>query len=389
MRIFLSCQQALKPHPVPAYGFWEFYFKSALAEAGHEVIETPGVDWAEGLTALSKEERKEWLGRTWGMTLDFLRVEHSKMPVDLFLGYLFPGQVDASAVRAIGDAGVPTVNFFCDNMREFTRVPASFAGFDLHWVPEAEARSMYTKARLPFLYAPMPMWIPRALRDVPSAINEDVIFVGSRDDLREDLLGDAVARGLNVQIYGPGWRETGSETLTEGRSLPATLQNQLRFLGTEGPRGWAMKATYRFRTKRSNAWIARQLRPRLDGEAYFSATREAQVVIGINRCPTFRRPFSNPLRYSRLRDIEGPMLGACYLTEWAPGLDDLYEPGAEVEVYRDAAELVEKAELLRRDPARRLRLRRGGQARALSDHTIARSLERFAQKLGISGKRAV
>jgi Glycosyl transferases group 1 len=388
MRIFLSCQQALKPHAVPAYAFWEFYFKNALAEAGHEVIEAPGVDWAEGLTALSAEERGKWLRRTWGRTLDFLRAEHSKKTVDLFLGYLFPEQVDASAVRAIRDAGVPAVNFFCDNMREFTRVPASFASFDLHWVPEAEARALYETAKLPFLYAPMAMWIPRDLRNISTATNDEVIFIGSRDDLREDLLGDAVSRGLNVQVYGPGWRENGSETRPEGRSLSAALRNQLRFLGAEGPRGWAMKATYRFRTKRPNQWIARQLRPRLEGEAYFSATREAQVVIGINRCPTFRRSFSNPLRYSRLRDIEGPMLGACYLTEWAPGLDDLYEPGAEIEVYRDAADLVEKAELLRRDPARRLRLRRAGQARALSDHTIARSVERIAQKLGISGKKA-
>ena len=78
------------------------------------------------------------------------------------------------------------------------------------------------------------------------------------------------------------------------------------------------------------------------------------------------------------------MLGACYLTEWAPGIDDLYEAGVEIETYRDAAELVEKSARLHTDPARRKELRRRGQFRALNEHTISRSLSRISTQLGIS-----
>src|SRR5580658_6857323 len=98
MRIFLSCQQALRPHPVPAYAFWEYYFKSALTEAGHHILQTPEVDWAEGITALSEGDRAAWLERTWTRTTDYLRAEHRREPVGLFLSYLFPNQVDPSAV---------------------------------------------------------------------------------------------------------------------------------------------------------------------------------------------------------------------------------------------------------------------------------------------------
>jgi hypothetical protein len=146
----------------------------------------------------------------------------------------------------------------------------------------------------------------------------------------------------------------------------------------------AMRATYKFRKRRPSLWIEGLARPALSSDAYFSKIRGARVAVGINRCPSFRRPFSNPLRYSRLRDIEAPMLGACYLTEWAPGLEDLYDVGAEVEAYRDADELVEKSRRLQGDPARRAQLRKGGQRRALADHTIARSLGRIMDKLGIS-----
>ena len=77
------------------------------------------------------------------------------------------------------------------------------------------------------------------------------------------------------------------------------------------------------------------------------------------------------------------MLGACYLTEWAPGLDDLYDIGSEIETYRSASELVEKSSRLVSDPAHRMSLRKAGQKRALADHSIRRSIERVAEFLGI------
>ena len=383
MRIFLSAQQALRRHAVPGYAFWEYYFKQGLAEAGHEVIETPGVDWAEGLTHLEPAARMRWLGDTWTRTVEFLRAEHARKPVDLFLGYLFPNQVEPAAVVAIQGRGIPCVNFFCDNVREFTQVPASFHGFDLHWVPEADARALYSVAKLPFVYAPMPTWMPPEYRTLPDTEKEDTTFIGSHDALREDLLGEAVSRGLSLRLYGDGWRPSGLGTGPAPRTLRGTVANQFAFLHMHGLRGFAMRATYQFHRQRPGNWIDHCWQPALQGDAYFRASRESQVVVGVNRYPSFRHPFSQPGRYSRLRDIEAPMLGACYLTEWAPGLADLYDLETEIATFRDAAGLVEEVARLRADPGRRQSLRRLGQRRALADHTLARSVRRIADKLGL------
>jgi len=384
MRIFLSAQQALRRHAVPGYAFWEYYFKQGLAEAGHEVLETPGVDWAEGLTTLAPEARQRWRGETWTRTTEFLRTEHARKPVDVFLSYLFPDQVEPAAVAAIRTLGIPCVNFFCDNVREFTRVPASFHGFDLHWVPEADARALYATARLPFFHAPMPMWVPPALRRPSENENADITFIGSHDILREELLGDAVSRGLKLRLHGEGWRPASPRLALPPRTLGGMLANQFAFLQTHGLRGFAMRATYQFHRPRPTGWIDQCWQPTLHGEEYFRATRDSQVVIGINRYPSFRRPLSEPGRYSRLRDIEAPMLGACYLTERAPGLEDLYDLDTEIETYGDATELVEKAARLRSDRPHRLTLRQRGQSRALTEHTIGRSIQRMAQKLGVA-----
>jgi hypothetical protein len=383
MRIFLSCQQALRSHPVPSYSYWEYYLRNALLEAGHELIETPQVDWAQGLVRMPAGERAAWLGQTWSRTVDFLREENAKRRVDLFLGYLFPDQVEPSAVQSVRSLGIPTVNFFCDNVREFTRVPSSFSGFDLHWVPEKEAQAMYASAGLAYVYAPMPIWVRPEFRGVDPAETGEIVFVGSHDDLREDLLGDAVERGLPVQIYGSGWGAVGRGERPPTAPALGRLANQLAFLRAHGVRGFAMRATYRFRRRRPAGWSTGRIHPNVFADGYFRTIRESQVVIGVNRCPSFQRPFSSPLRYSRLRDIEAPMLGACYLTEMAPGLEDLFEVGTEIEAYRDAGEMVEKAKRLQGDPARRSQLRSKAQRRALSEHTIARSIEKVARRLGI------
>jgi Glycosyl transferases group 1 len=381
MRIFLSAQQALRRHAVPGYAFWEFYFKQGLVEAGHEVIETPGVDWAEGLTPMEPAARARWLGETWTRTVDFLGVEHARKPVDLFLGYLFPDQVEPAAVDSIRRIGIPCVNFFCDNVREFTRVPASYRPFDLHWVPEADARAIYAAAGLSFVYAPMPMWVRPEWRSAPDTETDATVFIGSHDALREELLGDVVARGLQLKIHGDGWRPGGPVAVPPPRTLAGTIKNQFTFLRTHGLRGFAMRATYQLHRSRPSSWIDPCWEPAVHGEAYFRATRESQVVIGINRYPSFRHSFSQPGRYSRLRDIEAPMLGACYLTEWAPGLADLYDLDTEIAIYRDAAELVDQVKRLRADPARRQSLRRLGQRRALADHSLGRTIERISENL--------
>jgi len=56
-RIFLSCLQDLKPHPLPAYDFWRQYFSKGAEEAGLSIIEAPRVDWAEGLLPMDRQAR--------------------------------------------------------------------------------------------------------------------------------------------------------------------------------------------------------------------------------------------------------------------------------------------------------------------------------------------
>jgi len=389
MNILLACQQSPVAYPIPAYGFWRHYFVRGLEEAGHEVHEVPAADWARGLLPLSAEERAGWAAETWQRTLDHARRLRASGRLDLFLGYLYPTQIDVPAVRALRDLGVPCVNFFCDNVREYARLPREFAPFDLHWVPELAALPLYSARGWPALHAPMPCWVPPERRRPPWSERQVVSFIGGRDPLRAALLAQvAVATpGLPLEIRGPGWipsaprRQAAPPPPT---SLRARMSDWTGLIRRQGLAAAARRLVSRFQSPQDLSFdFSPVLQPSPDDDTYAALLSGAAVSLGINRFPSFRFPAARPGVYSRLRDIEAPMLGACYLAEHAPELEVFYEPGLEIETYRDAPELVEKARSLLADAPRRARLRAAGQARALAHHGIGSTLDRIAKRFDL------
>lgn len=382
MRILLSCLQSELLHPLPAYRFWRQYFIEGCKEAGVECLEVPEVDWAVALLLSSAKDLAAWRARTWETVLHYVREQLERQPIDFFLGYLYPKQVEAAAVQELHRLGVPCVNFFCDNVREFVAVPEEYRCFCLNWVPEFEALPMYKRAGLDVIHAPMPVWIPSGQRTLPNRESGGPVFIGSHDALRQDLLGRAFALGLNAEVKGRGWQPNprpsdSSSSRKERGNWRTKLQNQLTSIQRHGLAQWVN----RMHGKSVPPTLAEipdaALAPPVHGDDYVRLTRESEVTLGINRVPTFRASWRKPITYSRLRDIEAPMMGACYLTEWTAGIDELYQVGTEIEIYRTAEELVEKVDMLRQDPATRQKLRRRGQRRALADHSVANSINKI------------
>jgi hypothetical protein len=346
-------------------------------------LEVPDADWAEGLMyGESGEDVEKWKARTWQQTVDFARRQSANEKIDMFLSYLFPQQVDTGAVKDLQGMGIRCVNFFCDNVREFRKVPAAFAPFDLHWVPEYEALAMYRRASLPHIHAAMPCWVPERLRVPAERETGPAVFIGSADVLRRNFFGRAISAGANFVLHGKGW-EAG-DTNPAGRTKSGDaglLKTQMDFVKRNGLGGIVNKIIDKVLPPSSFAIPASKTGRTLSPEEYVRLTREAPVVLGTSCVPSPKRPLWNPLRYSRLRDIEAPMLGACYLTEYTEGLAAFYDLGSEVETYRSSEELAEKLEYLGKTPAKRKQLRMAGQKRALSDHSVPASLDKIVRRL--------
>ena len=383
MRILLSCQQSLKKQPLPAYSHWRNYFVAGLVEAGHEVVEVANVDWAEGMTYPTGSELDAWRTRTWETVETFVRQKIAQQTIHLFVGYFYPEQVEVSAIRELQRMGIPCVNFFCDNVREFLKPPAEYSPFALHWVPEFEALPMYEAARLPHVHAPMPCWVSAELRSASLLETEPATFIGSADVLRRNLLGQALRGGADFTIRGNGWLVDTAAQSKKVRTAATLINNQIDLVKRRGLGGLLTKIESRMPPLRPPLIEELRIGAPLSEAEYFRVSREAMVTIGVNRVPTANRSLHRPLVYSRLRDIEAPMLGACYLTEWTEGLEHMYEVGKEIETYRTAEELKSKLDDLRRNPSRRGTMREGAQRRALSTLSVARSIERIGAYFGL------
>jgi hypothetical protein len=165
------------------------------------------------------------------------------------------------------------------------------------------------------------------------------------------------------------------------KGIYQTFINQITFLRETGAMSWGRKMMAMGRRRPDQKLFDNAVRKKPDADEYVEITQQSVVTLGINRYPSFRHPLSRPDTYSRLRDLEAPMLGACYLTEWTEGLDQLYEIGDEIETYRSAEEMIWKIRELKSNPEKRKRLRRKGQRRALNDHSVSQSLKKITAAL--------
>lgn len=380
MKIFLSFLQSPINYQIPAYSFWQYYIKNGIEEAGHQWVEHPEADWALGLVPKTKALQALWQQQTWEKTVNWLK----KNPVDLFLSYLYPEQIDVHAVSEIQKIGIPCINFFCDHIRLFKKIPAEFAPFDLNWIPEYQALPMYAKAEYPYVHLPMPMWVDLPYRSVQKESFAQLTFLGSKDLQRQLLFEKIIEKreSFPLKIYGEGWiEEPEKHQINETYTFTKKLQYQYKFLKNNGVAAYVRKLNRRKIKNNQSALMQGKIQPVQDFPEFQQLTAKSMITIGVNRYPSYQYPLSRPNTYSRLRDIEAPMLGACYLTEWTPGLELLYDLGIDIETYRNEDELIYKAEMLMADPEKRMQLKINGQKRALQSHTIVQSLDKLITRL--------
>ena len=384
MKIFLSFLQSKLQHQIPAYSFWEYYIKNGIEETGYNWVEEKSIDWAFGLTIKTEKELNAWKANVWEKTIFYIK----NNPVDLFLSYLYPFQIDNQAILEIQKLGIPCVNFFCDNVREFNTTPKEFAIFDLNWVPEYKALNIYRKANISNIHLPMPMWVDPSLRNISSKISNKITFIGSKDTQRQLLFNDLFSKfpEFNLEIYGSGWLEKGREFELQAENSYTFLDKikfQYNFIKRNRLLAYIRKIKQRNFNPPINEILLDHLRGKVSFEKYIDLSKNSAITLGINRYPSFQFPIHQPNTYSRLRDIEAPMLGACYLTEWTEGIEEMYDIGKDIEVYRNIEELIEKSKEILRDNEKAKSMRINGQKKALYQHSIKNSLLVIVNNLNI------
>lgn len=117
---------------------------------------------------------------------------------------------------------------------------------------------------------------------------------------------------------------------------------------------------------------------RYGGEAWgldmYAILGQSRITINTHR--PLAEGFANTMRL-----FEATGAGALVLTEEAPNLPELFEPGSELIAYSGLDDLVEKLRHYREHDGERVEVAAAGQARTLRDHTYERRISELASLL--------
>lgn len=320
--------------------------------------------------------------------------------VDLFFTYFAPFQFDAPVFKEIGSLGIPTVLFYCDNL-QYPEIAERFSQyFTLTWVPELKAVELYRKLKRNFFYLPMAA-NPDFNEPIEMQQEKEVVFIGTKNPYRRWLLGTAIAKGLPVEIYGSHWHPNSAHYKLDSDSGKGTYE----------PLSWAEKTSNFLEEKQRTvqALFRYGLRPRLlrekvqrRGEEYEELVRhhacpdpinhqrvrelyaQGKVILGENHYIDPGYTDLDNLTYSKARDLEAPMSGACYLTRYTEELDHFYPEKGIIMVYHSVDELCDKAALLLKDKGLRDKMGQKARRFCLEHHTWQHRFKKLFDKLGLS-----
>ena len=401
MRIFCAVRHSNDPTFYYG-GLWSGNFYPGLRELGHEIIES-NVDLlpASRFMHIPKDFTEEELAVRAEITqrvIEEVRAAHKQQPIDLFLSYFYNAHFDPDGFDELRRLGIPSVNFFCNNIYQFNLVRDIARSADFSWHTERDARARYLEV------GGNPVWVqlaadPEVYRPIEGSKRERVAaFVGQRYADRDRWAAALIHAKVPLALYGSGWHELNCSDPAKESEPRAYLRRQMRPAGTTGAymdtviQNWResgfMKGS--FRTWRQFAYRnhSRQLSGLLATHARGFAPAvnkvfsQSEVVLNFSNVWEDGRPGSKLISHVRLRDFEAPMGRSCYLTGHSDEIMEFYEIGKEIDTYQSPDELVEKTQFYLAHPGAAEELREAGYRRAFGDHTWKRRFEELFRKIG-------
>ena len=251
--------------------------------------------------------------------LSFVKTEHAKQPIDVFLAYLSGYHVAPETIQAIANLGIITCAFHWDDRLGFRgrmvgerwTGPASLAkAYDLNLTNATASLVKY------FAEGGLAIFWPEAanpdhFRSLDRPFDYDVSFIGGCYGQRPAFINYLRGQGVKVEAFGRGWP---NGPLTKQEMIEVYARSRIN-LGISGV-GYSMKETC------------------LKG-----------------------------------RDFEVPMCGALYLTSEQPDLHRVYQVGREVVTYRNKDECFERISYLLAQPEECAEIRQSAHRRCLREHS--------------------
>jgi len=354
-------------------GVWRRHFYDGLRGAVPSVVLPVAVDfeWARPLRqaplspSLDRDATSE---RLW----EQIQAAHARGGLDAIISYCFASDVDPALIERAVALGVPWINFYCDSTYAFDQVEPLAQVTSLNWFPERAAAPRYGSLGRPILcrpYAVNSAVLPAAGCDTA---DHALGFVGAPNGSRVLHLAGLWLLGCRAEVRGFGWRP--SVAAPPGAAQPRPRPPVRAWFDKH--RGWL-----------SERILMRTLIPLLRGgsgghpladDAVPSFLSRCRVVLGLNEGRNFHSRYRS---YLKLRDVEFPGYGCCYLTQHNEDVEHAFDVGREVLTFRHLSEAAALVRRSVRHPDEARAIGEAGRRRVLAEHTWAARLPELARAL--------
>lgn len=382
-----------------AANVWHREMIGSLQDMGHQVVPPHNIGLNDSWCRLeagcwSFRHREELSARL----LQDVRQTISKQGLDLFLAYFFEFQFNPEIFKEIEKWGVPTVLFYCDNLTTPAFAEKFSKYFTLNWVPERKVIGLYQKQNCNYIYLPMAA-NPNLDRPLGLEEKREMVFIGGRTPYRRWLLGSLMSKGLPIEIYGNHWHNGQTYYKLDGppqKKAYNDLSFHEKMVNYLERRKISIELLLRYGVHRKTMQarlgkIGKEFENVCTDHAFGPVTpqrlielySESRVTLGVNHYVDPGCTDLMNLTYSKARDFEAPMSGACYLTQYTKELDRFYPEPDTIMTYRSVDELCEKAGILLKDKLLRDKMRKNARQFCLEHHTWQHRFRALFEKLGL------
>lgn len=258
----------------------------------------------------------------------------SNSQYDFIFWYISGEYLDKDTARKFFETGIPSVNISLDDMegkfyneydgRQWSGVADICGYFSLNWAIENSVVPEYKKKNAPVVVMQMGV-NPEYYRPLDIEKEYDVVFVGSKNRIRQEIIDSIKNCGINIGVFGKGWN---TRILSE-REIVETYNKSKIVLGIA-------------------AFDGRANRPAMKG-----------------------------------RDFEVLATGTFYITQYHKQISDIFEEGKEIEYYRDNEELLQKIRFYLDNEKKRNDIAIKGYNNVIGNHTWEKRLRDIIKRLGI------
>ena len=324
MKILFCAMKFDYGDPKRGYSYEYYNYLPTFQKLGHQVIP---FDYMSLYKKIGKDKMNDLLWKTVKMLRPHL----------LFCS-LFEEQFKKGIIAEISKTKTATLTWFYDDTWRFDNFCRLWAPV-FNWIATTEEFMVekYRKIGSNAIYLPFAI-NPKVYKPYKVTKSYDVTFVGGPHGFRNQYYEKLKSANIKTTFFGESW--AGRLSYKNMVKLFSSSKINLNFTETSYQGSILLWYLRRFR-----------LIPRIHQHK------------------------------ARIFEITGS--GGFELSGWTKGIEKLYEPGKEIEIFKSTDELIEKCRYYLKNSKQKEKIAQAGYQRTLKDHTYEKRFSRLFAKIGL------